>query len=321
MTPPLKISVVTPSFNQAEYIGRTIDSVLAQDDPHFEHIIMDGGSTDGTVDILRSYDHLYWVSAPDKGQSDALNRGFAKSTGQIIGWVNSDDLYAPGAFRAVRDYIEAHPLVRILTGNQVRIDEHDTIIDRRPPEMSRARMVSPWRWSGGTSVFQVGTMFFREVYDRFGPLDESFHYGMDYDFFLRASREYPIHQLAVDIGHFRIQPDAKTAEGWDKFGPDFKRSLIAHFEAEYAPWRVAWARGQLHLYDAQRWLTEAMEAHEEGRHEEYRRLFHRAMRRNPAVLAAYPHLCFRLKNLIGDDAYATLRSRYRSAKSAIRSRG
>ena len=314
MSSPIKISVVTPSFNQAGFIRRTIESVLAQDDPHFEHIIMDGGSTDGTVDILREYDHLNWVSAPDKGQSDALNRGIQKSTGAIIGWVNSDDLYAPGAFNAVRAYLEQAPEARIISGNQVVIDADDQVIDRRPPAMDRARMLAPWRWSGGTSVFQVGTLFFRELYDRFGPLDDAFHYAMDYDFFLRATEYYPVHRLNTDIGYFRLQPEAKTAEGWDAFAPDVKRALVRHVEATEGRLKAAWVERRMHWYDGQRWLTEAMEAHDEGRAGDYRRLFVRAVERNPAALLTYPHFCFRLKNLIGDEAYDALRDAFRKVR-------
>ena len=104
MTLP-RFSVVTPSFNQAEFIRDTIDLVVAQDYPNFEHIVVDGGSTDGTIDILRSYPHLTWTSEPDRGQSDALNKGFSKAQGDVIAWINSDDYYAPrGVFKGGRSY-------------------------------------------------------------------------------------------------------------------------------------------------------------------------------------------------------------------------
>ncbi len=100
-----KISIVTPSYNSAEFIEDCIQSVLKQNYPNFEHIIIDGGSTDGTVEILKKYPHLKWISEPDEGQSDALNKGFKKAEGDIIGWLNSDDVYLPGTFNKVADIL------------------------------------------------------------------------------------------------------------------------------------------------------------------------------------------------------------------------
>jgi glycosyltransferase involved in cell wall biosynthesis len=111
---PIKISIVTPSYNQGNYIKKAIQSVLAQDYPHVEHIILDNCSTDQTLDVLKRYDHLTWRSEPDNGQSDALNRGFKMARGDIVGWLNADDQYLPGCFQSVIDFLSRHSEIDIV---------------------------------------------------------------------------------------------------------------------------------------------------------------------------------------------------------------
>ena len=120
----LKISIITVSYNQGEFIRQNIESVLSKDYPNFEHIIIDGGSTDGTVDILKEYPHLNWVSEKDRGQSDGLNKGFKKATGDIIVWINSDDMLCPGALCTINDYFESNPDKSVLTGNIVLVNRN-----------------------------------------------------------------------------------------------------------------------------------------------------------------------------------------------------
>ena len=119
----LKISVITPSFNSGEYLEDAIQSVLIQQYPSFEHIVVDGGSTDGTMDILRKYNHITWISEPDKGQSDAMNKGFKMSTGDIIVYLNADDYFLPGAFNRVIPYFDAG--AEFVVGN-IRVDKNGT---------------------------------------------------------------------------------------------------------------------------------------------------------------------------------------------------
>src|SRR5437763_6421147 len=129
MSEPLTLSIVTPSFNTAQFLGDAIQSVLAQDWPRVNFVVMDGGSTDGSVELLRSFgDRVQWVSQIDGGQSDALNQGFARLGGEVLGWLNSDDTYAPGAFRAVMDYFEAHPDVALVYGDANFIDADNQLI-------------------------------------------------------------------------------------------------------------------------------------------------------------------------------------------------
>ena len=128
------VSIVTPSYNQAAFLEETIRSVLEQDYPRVEYIIIDGGSTDGSAEIIQRYaDRLaYWVSERDRGQTDAINKGFARATGSILAWLNSDDTYQPGALREAVDYLLAHPDVGMVYGDGNFIDEHGKVIGRFP---------------------------------------------------------------------------------------------------------------------------------------------------------------------------------------------
>ena len=126
MDPQLvKISIVTPSYNQSPYLEKTIQSVLNQNYPNLEYIIMDGGSTDGSVDIIKKYSKFitYWESNPDKGQADAIYRGFERASGDIIAWINSDDFYLDGALKAVGNYFSKYPSIEWLAGNGIIVDE------------------------------------------------------------------------------------------------------------------------------------------------------------------------------------------------------
>lgn len=172
------ISVVMPSYNQVEYIERSIQSILDQAYPFLDLIIIDGGSTDGTVDVIRKHErHIsYWVSEPDRGQSDALNKGFAGARGEIFGWLNSDDLYLPGAIQRAVETLVAHPEKGIVHGDWLTIDERDNVLSR---EYSFDFNLSHFKYEG----FQVNAqaMFWRrEVHERFGGFDVRLHRTMDY---------------------------------------------------------------------------------------------------------------------------------------------
>lgn len=194
-TTPL-VSVITPSFNQGRFIEATIQSVMGQDYPHIEHIVVDGGSTDATLDILKKYDRrIRWVSEKDQGQGDAVNKGFAMARGSILGWLNSDDVYAPGAVSAAVRYLSSHPETVMLYGNADYIDEQGKVIGSYPTEpFDRLRLAE------ACFVCQPSVFLRSEVFGTVGPLDVGLDTCMDYDYWIRIAATYPAERIAYQRG-------------------------------------------------------------------------------------------------------------------------
>jgi glycosyltransferase involved in cell wall biosynthesis len=201
--------VIVPSFQQARFLERTIRSILNQNYPATEILVIDGGSTDGSVEILREYGrHLaYWCSEPDAGQADALNKGLARATGEIVGWQNSDDVYLPGAFAAAAAAFRKDPSLDLLHGNILVIDDRD-----QPLEEWRYVPLHPKALAYQWNVLSNQSVFWRRGSPLIGRFDPSFHFCMDYDFFERAvSAGARTRFLPSFLGAVRMHPESKTS--------------------------------------------------------------------------------------------------------------
>lgn len=216
------VSIVTPSFNQAPYLEKTVKSVLEQDYPRIEYIIMDGGSTDGSREIIRRYEDrlAWWVSEEDRGQTDAINKGFARAQGAILAWINSDDTYNPGAIGAAVKYLAELPTVALVYSACNYIDENGRILGRFPAAQTDYR-----RLRRGYVHIPQQTMFFRAKYWReLGPLDPSFYFAMDYDLWTRIAAHAPFKYFPEETwANFRLHTSGKTLTADDRCWPEMLR--------------------------------------------------------------------------------------------------
>ncbi len=228
-----KISVVTPSYNQAKYIRATIDSILSQGYPNLEYIVMDGGSTDDTVEILKSYGNkIQWESKKDNGQTHAINKGFRLATGQVLAYLNSDDVYLPGTLKAVGEYY-AKTKADWITGDCIVIDENGKP-SRSNWLISGYKRLLMKLYSRTTLMIadsmlpQPSTFWSREAANVVGEFNEKYHYVMDYDYWLRLSKHYRPHDLKVALSGFRAQPDSKSETSRPKLMAEGELALVAN---------------------------------------------------------------------------------------------
>jgi glycosyltransferase involved in cell wall biosynthesis len=208
MTRPL-VTVVTPSYNQAAFLEETIRSVLEQDYEPIEYVVVDGASTDGSVEIVRRYEDrlAWWTSESDHGQAHALNKGFRRAGGEYLAWLNSDDTLLPGAVSRLVGELERDPGVVLAYGDAVWLDDRSRRIGYQP---AREWDVAAMARSGSAHVLQPASLWRREAWERAGPLDESFHYVFDTVFFLRMATVGRARHLAEPLAGYRIHPASKT---------------------------------------------------------------------------------------------------------------
>ncbi len=236
MKPPAlpTVSIITPSFNQARYLESTIQSVLTQDYPRIEYLIVDGGSTDGSVDIIKKYaDRLaWWVSEKDKGQTDAINKGFAHATGQILAWLNSDDTYEPGTVGKAVKYLIEHPEVGMVYADCNFTNEDGNVIGKFGAAQTDYR-----RLREGYVHIPQQTMFFRaELWQQVGPLDPSFYFAMDYDLWTRIAAKSEIKYLAGQTwANFRMHSSGKSVAADDRCWPEMLKVHYRDGGSFFAP--------------------------------------------------------------------------------------
>jgi glycosyltransferase involved in cell wall biosynthesis len=238
----MKISVITPSFNQAAFIERTILSVLEQNYPDLEYIVMDGGSTDGTLEILKKYaDKIIWQSEKDNGQSDAINKGLKIATGEILAYLNSDDTYAPGALQKVADFFANNPDKSWVYGKCKIINEKDAEI-RKPITAYKNWLLKNYSYPKLLSenfISQPATFWKRGIHAKLGFFDENEHFCMDYEFWLRIGQKYSAGVINNYLANFRyyslsksgsvnkkqFQDELRLAK---KYGDDHPLSIFLH---------------------------------------------------------------------------------------------
>lgn len=222
-----KISIVTPSFNQGQFIKETIESVLSQNYPNLEYWVIDGGSTDETVAILKSYGKkIKWLSEKDAGQTDALNKGFARCTGEIFAYLNSDDCFLPGALQTVGKYFATHPGAEWLTGDYTIIDAQGNEIQQYVRRYKQVLRAFPTAFVQGIAngIAQPSTFWRSSLAQKIGPFDATLRYCMDYDYWQRAFQETELVVLPEKLSQFRIHAQSK---GGAQFAEQFaEESLV-----------------------------------------------------------------------------------------------
>jgi glycosyltransferase involved in cell wall biosynthesis len=250
------VSIVTPSYNQGHYIEETIQSVLNQDYPHLEYLVVDGGSSDNTVDILKKYEgRLTWISEKDRGQADAINKGFQMAKGEIVAWLNSDDTYLPGAVHTSVRYFEAHPEAGMLYGEGYHIDADGEIIERYYTE--------PFDYQRLSEVCFIcqPTVFLRaEVIRAVGPLDVGLDYCMDYEYWMRIAKRFRIGYLGTPLANSRLHLDTKTLSR----RVEVHRETLQMVKRHYGQVPLRWINAYAHVYLIEKLLGKMQGLYQDG---------------------------------------------------------
>jgi GT2 family glycosyltransferase len=233
---PPRLSIITPSYNQARYLERTILSVIEQAYPNVEHLVIDGNSSDGSRDIIRRYEDrlAYWVSEPDRGQSHAVNKALERATGDWIGWLNSDDYYLPGAFDAVVSTVsKVESRVGLVFGRGLRVGPDGQDIAPfwpRDPVFNRDALLY-----GVDYILQPTAFIRREAWKTVGPLDERLRYCMDYDLWLRLSERFEVGTIPHVVAASREHPDSKTLSGGVERWYEISQMIARHTGGAITP--------------------------------------------------------------------------------------
>jgi glycosyltransferase involved in cell wall biosynthesis len=230
-----RVSIITPSFNQGRFLEASIQSVLAQSHPNIEYIVVDGGSKDESVEILKKYQQhfTWWVSEKDKGHADALNKGFSHATGEILAWLNSDDVYFPDAVAEAVAVLKEHPEVGMVYGDADLIDNSGATIGQFAARQTDYRRML----RGSVHIPQATTFFRADLWRQVGPLDLSLFFSFDYDLWVRLAKVSQLLYVPRCWAQFRIHDNGKTIVNDDRCYPDMLRVL----QREGGGW-LSWLR-------------------------------------------------------------------------------
>jgi glycosyltransferase involved in cell wall biosynthesis len=255
------VSIITPSYNQAPFIEETILSVLKQDYANLEYLVIDGGSTDGSTEIIRRYasDPVYkdrlvwWVSEKDQGQTDAINKGFARARGDILAWINSDDTYLPNAVSEAVAQLQVNPDAVMVYGDANLIDEGGQVLGRFPARQTDYRRLR----RGHVHIPQQSSFFRALAWKQVGPLDASFYFAMDYDLWVRLARLGLLVYYPRLWANFRLHSSGKSVIADSRCWPEMLRVhfreggsifSVLYFKAKVRPLIYAWMPLRLRLW-------------------------------------------------------------------------
>lgn len=239
----LKISVVTVCYNMAQYIETTIKSVLLQGYPNLEYIIIDGGSTDGTQQIIEKYKGklAYYVSEPDNGMYDAINKGFSKATGDIIAWINADDVYMPWTLQTVNDVFTKYPETLWLGGKYAFLNENGTLAQIFPKTSIRSSkdICNGWCREGVLGPLQQESMFWRkELYTESGGLDTSYRYAGDFELWMRFAKHANLTKIDLPLAAFRKRKTSLSKAGKEKYDEEINKAINKKPKFPNIFWRI-----------------------------------------------------------------------------------
>lgn len=291
-----RVSIVTPSYNQAQFIEETIRSVLLQGYPNLEYIIIDGGSTDGSVEIIQKYEPwlTYWVSEPDEGQADAISKGFARAKGDVVAYLNSDDVYLPGAISCAVSHFAQDSGLALLHGDLLLVDASTSKVGKRHGKEGDflrffLRLSNP--------ILQPSTFLTREALEAVGGVDAAFHFAMDYDLWCRVGlRDLKIQHVSEYLSLFRIHGRSKTRTDVLSFAQERLQMVEKYLDdPELAPklrpyWDRLYAMADMHLAGAL-WLS----GQKDRAHTHYRK----AAKRAPLVVLSWRGMSLLVRFALG----------------------
>lgn len=318
--PPL-VSVITPSYNQNAYLEATLRSVLQQAGVRIEYLVVDGGSTDGSVETIRRYagSLSWWVSEPDRGQADAINKGFRRAQGEIVAWLNSDDLYLPGALASAAAVMQAHPEAGMVFGDALTIDARGRPINRLGFDGWGTAQPPLEELLGFRIICQPAVFMRRSVLEQAGYLDSSYHYMLDHHLWIRMARLAPVLHVPQVWAAARHHPAAKNVAQAASFGRETRRIFAwAEQQPDFAALvarRRRWMQAGVYRLSA-RYLLDG------GRPGPALRDYGRALLADPRFALRHAHrMLYAVASLVGAGRFAdwvySLRSPRRPDLAAI----